>query len=177
MGNILVNISIIIKIKFHHILKGLQSSKMQSYFYLDDTQQRYEKLRDSAETFSLLQFGMTCFSWNSSSKAFTPFAFSFFIFSDPSKLMRLEKRFSFQASSVAFLAENKFNFNKVFYDGIPFLSGAEEKVFRDKKGLAGNCSTHAAEENPLTLTSENQKFVDEKMYKNIYYLLFSLKVF
>ena len=111
----------------------------------------------------MLQFGMTCFAWNPIVKGFTSYAFSFYLFSEPSKLLRLEKRFTFQASSAAFLAENKFDFNKVFYGGIPYLSEAEEKVYREKKGLANGNGTGYNDDQPLALTPENQAFVDEKL--------------
>lgn len=127
---------------------------------MDSIQQRYEKLRDSAENFSLLQFGLTCFTWSQELESFLVRPFSFYLFSDPSKLLKLEKRFNFQASSAAFLAENRFDFNKVFHKGIQFLSRGEEKIFREKRGLL---SKGQDVNQVLDLTAENKAFVDEKL--------------
>lgn len=45
-------------------LSGLCASKAQRYSILDDAQERYLKLRDSALNFGLLQFGLSAFIWN-----------------------------------------------------------------------------------------------------------------
>jgi poly(A)-specific ribonuclease len=144
-----------------YLILGLQSTRSNDYFILDEIGQRYEKLRDSAENFAFLQLGLCLYKKSADNSKLISYPFSFYLLSEPSALLKLEKRVMFQASSAAFLAQNNFDFNKVFYKGIPFLSRAEEKLFCEKRGLSLN--TRSYEDKTLTLTPENQIFVDEKM--------------
>jgi len=43
-----------------------------------------------------------------------------------------ERTFSSQPSSIDFLKKQNFDFNKVFYEGIPFLNAEEESKMRDE---------------------------------------------
>jgi len=46
--------------------------------------------------------------------------------------LRLERTFSFSSSACDFLIKNKFDFGKVFTQGVPYLSRYEECVLRDE---------------------------------------------
>ncbi|KGG52769.1 putative ribonuclease [Mitosporidium daphniae] len=136
---------------------GLYTNKSKSIAMADDMQQRYEKIRDSSQAFSFLQFGMTAFTWDPSTSSFDVKPFSFYLFSDPSKLLGLDRRFSFQASSASFLADFHFNFNKVFHEGIQFLNRSEENNFRQR-------SAEPTSQNPNVLVPpEHAEFVNSNM--------------
>lgn len=51
-------------IAFDTEFSGLTTSRASRYFVLDNHQQRYEKMRDSATNFGLLQTGLSCFCWD-----------------------------------------------------------------------------------------------------------------
>ena len=138
---------------------GLHVNKNKCISMADDMQQRYEKLRDSAQAFAILQFGMTAFTWDAITSSFDVKPFSFYLFSDPSKLFGLERRFSFQSSSASFLVEFQFDFNKVFYEGIPFLNRFEENTFRQRHAESG---VQPQNQN-ITVPPDQLSFVDLNM--------------
>lgn len=112
-------------------LSGLCTHRSQRYSIFDDLQQRYSKLVESASSFALLQFGLAVYRFEPDRGHCTATAFSFHLF--PAAIPNLpERRFSMQHSSIAFLAENRFDFNASLIDGIPFLSRFDERQQRAK---------------------------------------------
>lgn len=54
-------------------------------------------------------------------------SYNFYVFPKPMNRQAPDCRFMCQASSIAFLANQDFDFNKLFKYGIPFLSANEEE--------------------------------------------------
>jgi hypothetical protein len=81
------------------------------------------QVRHSAERFLVCQVGLSCFrlqtdKWVSKTYNFTIFPRTF---GDEKKL------FTCDVGSLGFLAEHKFDFNKMIYHGIPFMPLAQEE--------------------------------------------------
>lgn len=98
----------------------------------DTPSQYYCKLRDGAMGFLLCQFGLAAFRFDEKKQKYTHTAYNFYLFPRPHNRDARDIRFMCQSSSVDFLASQGFDFNKVFKEGIPFLSDPDEKDIRDQ---------------------------------------------
>ncbi|KAG1667789.1 hypothetical protein FOA52_010826 [Chlamydomonas sp. UWO 241] len=85
----------------------------------DDAADRYKRALRSARQFTVLQFGLSVFSRDAATGGYTAKTFNFWVF--PQQRGSHDARFLCQASSLEFLACKGFDFNKVIYDGIPFV--------------------------------------------------------
>lgn len=102
---------------------GLAEGKPPAY--LHDMEDRYEEILQSSESFVINQFGLSTFSWNGSS--YQAKTFNFYTF--PKPFEEYQPRFLCEASSLDFLSQHKFDFNKWIHEGIPYMPGS----LRDKK--------------------------------------------
>lgn len=97
----------------------------------DSPEERYHKLKDNVSNFLLMQFGLAVFKWDPKEEKHIAEAFNFYIFPFRSSSSGIPDRiFSCQSSSIDFLAAQRFDFNKVFYSGIPYLTPEEEANVR-----------------------------------------------
>lgn len=96
-------------------------------------QQLYEDAKEAAQSYNILQFGLTCISWNESFKAYVTKTFNAPLalgivggnqYSDQLST-RLERRVGFSSQTIAFLQKNNFRLDHVFEKGIPYLSTME----------------------------------------------------
>lgn len=95
--------------------------------YYDTLQERYAKLSATAKSFTVSQVGVALFTWDGDC-GYQVQAYNFYVFPRPFK--NWDKRFTCQASSMAYLAEHNFDFNKFFRDGISFLPLSEKEKIR-----------------------------------------------
>ena len=113
---------------------GLSPEGQQEDLY-DSYEQRYNKLLAASQSFIIWQFGLSALKWvparlaSAGEAAPQPGAqghyeartFNFYVFPHPNDAAGWDRRFMCQASSLSFLADQKFDFNRVIYDGIPYL--------------------------------------------------------
>ncbi|KAK9761243.1 hypothetical protein K7432_013994 [Basidiobolus ranarum] len=115
-------------------LTGLQPIKSRLLF-LDSPQQRYSKLRHSANSFLVIQFGLCTFTWSREKNAYVSRPFNFYIF--PGSVMGdsggNERTFLCQSGSLEFLSGCSFDFNKMIASGIPYVNRAEELVLKARR--------------------------------------------
>lgn len=102
---------------------GLADGKPPTY--LHDIEDRYEEVLQSSEAFVINQIGVSAFTWDGS--CYRAKTFNFYTF--PKPFEEWQPRFLSEASSLQFLMEHGFDFNKWIHDGIPFMPGS----LRDKK--------------------------------------------
>ncbi|WIA44176.1 hypothetical protein OEZ86_010505 [Tetradesmus obliquus] len=91
----------------------------QEDYAVDDVTDRYIKAAAAAEQFLVVQFGLSAFVWRPESNSYNVRSFNFHLFPSPQE--DVDARFMCQASSLAFLAGQGFDFNKMVYEGIPYL--------------------------------------------------------
>ncbi|KAK0128249.1 hypothetical protein ONS95_000226 [Cadophora gregata] len=91
-------------------------------------QQQYDDMRSAAETFQVLQFGITCVEEDRDKEFYLarPYNFNVNPLSAEGIDLRLERTFTFSTSACDFLNRNGFDFGKVFREGVPYLSRDEE---------------------------------------------------
>jgi hypothetical protein len=81
----------------------------------------------SAQKFLVSQFGLSAFTYHDG--VYTAKTFNFNIY--PRSFERFDKRFVCQASSLEFLTQHKFDFNKFIYEGIGYLSLQQAQNMRE----------------------------------------------
>ncbi|KAH7419618.1 ribonuclease H-like domain-containing protein [Cadophora sp. MPI-SDFR-AT-0126] len=91
-------------------------------------QQQYDDMRSAAETFQVLQFGITCVEEDREKEFYLarPYNFNVNPLSAEGVDLRLDRTFTFSTSACDFLTKNGFDFGKVFREGVPYLSRDEE---------------------------------------------------
>jgi poly(A)-specific ribonuclease len=103
---------------------GLEASEKNRSNWSDSIAQRYRKSRDNCSQFMALQIGVCLWTTNDKQE-YVAYPFNFYV-------MPKDKNFLVQASSLRFLADNHYDFNKTFGEGIPFLNLDEESQRKDK---------------------------------------------
>ncbi|PBP26994.1 CAF1 family ribonuclease [Diplocarpon rosae] len=97
-------------------------------------QQQYDEMRLAAETFQVLQVGITCVEEDREKEFYLarPFNFNLNPLSAEGVDLRLDRTFTFSTSACDFLKKNSFDFGKVFKEGVPYLSRDEEEERREE---------------------------------------------
>ncbi|XP_042843396.1 poly(A)-specific ribonuclease PNLDC1 isoform X5 [Panthera tigris] len=96
----------------------------------------YLKTRQSVQQFTICQIGLSVFSSiEGESNKYVAHSCNFFLF--PTTFGVLDSEFSFQASSVQFLNQYGFDYNKFLKNGIPYMNEEQEKKIKHNI-LTGN---------------------------------------
>ncbi|XP_068214428.1 poly(A)-specific ribonuclease PARN-like [Palaemon carinicauda] len=93
---------------------------------LDTVEERYAKIRHSAQNFGMIQFGLSTFRFVPTKKKYSHATYCFYILAKPGAGEL------FDTGSLNFLANNGFDFNKLFKEGISYISMKEEAELRLK---------------------------------------------
>jgi len=97
----------------------------------DTPQERYSKLKEGCKDFIIIQFGLCTFTWDKNTESYIVKPFNFYIFPKVWNRQCPDIRFLCQSSSMDFLAEHNFDFNKLFREGISYLRPYDEQKLRD----------------------------------------------
>ncbi|MBZ3890422.1 Poly(A)-specific ribonuclease PARN-like domain-containing protein 1, partial [Sciurus carolinensis] len=117
---------------------GLRSSLSgpQQISLFDLPSEWYLKTRQSVQQFTICQIGLSVFSSvEGEFNKYVAHSYNFFLF--PTTFGILDSEFSFQASSVQFLNQYGFNYNKFLKNGIPYMNEEQEKKIKHNI-LTGN---------------------------------------
>ncbi|NWU92228.1 PNDC1 ribonuclease, partial [Upupa epops] len=106
---------------------GLHSACPQDHDYslFDSPAKQYVKARQSVQRFTVAQLGLAIFL-NETSNKYVVHSYNFFLF--PSTLGATDVEFALTASSIQFLSQYGFDYNKFLKDGIPYMNRAQEKI-------------------------------------------------
>ncbi|XP_037376577.1 poly(A)-specific ribonuclease PNLDC1 isoform X1 [Talpa occidentalis] len=117
---------------------GLRSnlSQPQQISLFDLPSEWYLKTRQSIQQFTICQIGLSVFSSvEGETNKYVAHSCNFFLF--PTTFGTLDSEFSFQASSVQFLNQYGFDYNKFLKKGIPYMNEEQEKKMKHSI-LTGN---------------------------------------
>ncbi|PKI64140.1 hypothetical protein CRG98_015484 [Punica granatum] len=104
-------------------MTGVTSAPWRESFEFDRHDVRYLKVKDSAEKFAVVQFGVCPFRWDSEKLSFTAHPHNFYVFPRQELSVRgSSSEFLCQTSSIDFLARYQFDFNLCIREGIYYLS-------------------------------------------------------
>lgn len=118
-------------VTFDTELTGLSAARHSQYGYFDTPQERYTKVKHSATNFGLLQYGISCFrlrEGENQQPAYDVEAWSFYLWPKVGTSPGVDRNMLMQLSSIEFLVEHGFDFNKTFRQGIPFISRVDEET-------------------------------------------------
>lgn len=98
-------------------------------------QQLYANAKAAAQTYNILQVGLTCIAWSDDKKAYvtktfnTPLALGIIGGNQYSDQLssKIERQIGFSSKTIAFLQSNDFKFSNVFDKGVPYLSAMEAR--------------------------------------------------
>ncbi|XP_016008213.2 poly(A)-specific ribonuclease PNLDC1 isoform X1 [Rousettus aegyptiacus] len=121
-------------IEFTGLRSNLSHPEQISLFDLPS--EWYLKTRQSIQQFTICQIGLSVFSSiEGESNKYVAHSYNFFLF--PTTFGILDSEFSFQASSVQFLNQYGFDYNKFLKNGIPYMNEEQEKKIKQNI-LTGN---------------------------------------
>ncbi|KAH0461397.1 hypothetical protein IEQ34_008972 [Dendrobium chrysotoxum] len=135
-------------------MTGVTSAPWRDSFEFDRSDVRYLKVKDSAEKFAVVQFGLCTFRWDACQGSFIAHPLNFYIF--PRKELSVEgptNEFLCQTTSISFLAKYQFDFNACIHEGISYLSKTQEE-----EALHNLCSAY--ENALLGFSSESEEYVE-----------------
>ncbi|CAO3595265.1 unnamed protein product [Absidia cylindrospora] len=92
---------------------------------LDDIQRRYSKAHHHIQSYTIVQYGVCAFKQTASGITAKPF--NFYVYGGDTDNIQSNRNFLSNASSLSFLQSNRFDFNKLIDQGIPFYNYAEER--------------------------------------------------
>ena len=136
-------------------MTGLTTGPNSKYRPYDEIQERYRKLRDSASNFGMLQLGIAAFNYDTKNNRYEYTAWSFHLFPTVGDASTDYRKWTMQLSSMSFLRDNGFDFNKTFRDGISYLSVKEEADARNKYS-----PTPKASDKDIQMKDEDVEFVN-----------------
>ncbi|KAI8330136.1 ribonuclease H-like domain-containing protein [Blakeslea trispora] len=116
----------------------------------DDLNARYHKLKHCVQEFTIIQYGVCAFK-RTSTGDFEAKPFNFYIFGADTQDIQSRRIFSATPSSLSFLRSNKFDFNKLIEEGIPFYNLSEENsMFPSNQGKSMMTRHTKIQESKLT---------------------------
>ncbi|XP_065539870.1 poly(A)-specific ribonuclease PARN isoform X1 [Lathamus discolor] len=163
--------------EFSGISDGPSVSALTNGF--DTPEERYQKLKKHSMDFLLFQFGLCTFKYDHTEEKYIMKSFNFYIFPKPFNRSSPDVKFVCQSSSIDFLANQGFDFNKVFRNGIPYLNQEEERQLREqydeKRSQANGAGSLSyispnATKCPVTIPEDQKNFI-EKVVEQIEDLL------
>jgi len=111
----------------------------------DSGEERYRKLRHIVKTATLTQFGLSAFEDVSTladggtESRYVAHTFNFYLY--PKAYGPIDTSFKCQSSSLEFLCQHSFDFNKFVYGGVPFLNRSQRDLLssylESQSSLAG----------------------------------------
>lgn len=127
--------------------------------YLATHEQYYSKLRNNINKFQLIQLGISIFK-KITNEEFDCDVYNFYIFPNKCSLLprdEVERYFLCQSSSLKFLLDYNFDFNKLIKEGISYVNLAQMKYIKEK--------VTEKKVNPIVVDSEeNKKFLADVAY-------------
>ncbi|KAF7721418.1 hypothetical protein EC973_004704 [Apophysomyces ossiformis] len=100
------------------------TTPMNTFQATDDLDTRYQKIKASVKEYTIIQYGVCVFKRTGDNYVAKPY--NFYIFGCDTDTITSSRSFGVNASSLSFLRQNNFDFNKLIDGGIPFYNYPEE---------------------------------------------------
>ena len=106
------------------------SSIDTSSFAMKTIEQFYQQRSNFVQQITIFQFGLAIFSKTSNQHKYQVDIYNFYL--HPSSIHPIDVKYLIQSSSIKFLSEYKFDFNKCFSSGISFLNQTQETILSNE---------------------------------------------
>ncbi|XP_050670882.1 poly(A)-specific ribonuclease PARN-like isoform X2 [Leptidea sinapis] len=134
---------------------GLINGRDVSIF--DSPQEYYATLYNGSTEFLLIQYGLCAFYWDEKERKYMNDAYNFYLF--PGSQRGLEKMFLCQSSSLDFLATQGFDFNKLFREGISYMTEPLETRLRES--LLEKQKLYSNDKGTVLIPDENKQQIED----------------
>ncbi|CAF3272694.1 unnamed protein product [Rotaria socialis] len=114
--------------------------------------QLYEQRSSFVKQITILQFGIAIFSKTSEQQKYDVNIYNFYL--NPTSIHPIDVEYSMKSSSIKFLAEFNFDFNKCFYSGISFLNQTQEEILVNQNKSLSNYKFSINEQSFLNILFE-----------------------
>uniref|UniRef100_A0A7N0U321 Uncharacterized protein n=1 Tax=Kalanchoe fedtschenkoi TaxID=63787 RepID=A0A7N0U321_KALFE len=136
-------------------MTGLTSAPWRDSYEFDRFDVRFLKVKDSAENFAVLQFGVCPFRWDPEKQSLVANPYNFYIFPRQETAGGgWSSGFMCQTSSLDFLARHQFDFNACIKEGISYLSREQEDEARKRLELEFDRRYTGLKEEPLVRVAD-----------------------
>jgi len=113
-------------------LSGIPVRKQHASEGRQTLQQRYTEVKRAAETFHILQVGLTCVEQDARSEKYLLRSFNFNLSPLVGDGLGLERQFTYSTGAVDFLLGVGYSMDAPFKEGVPYLSREETDIVRTK---------------------------------------------
>ena len=96
--------------------------------------QFYKQRSTFVKEITIFQFGLAIFSKTSDQQKYIVNVYNFYL--HPTSINSIDVKYRIQSSSIKFLSEYKFDFNKCFYSGISFLNQTQEEILLNQNSIS-----------------------------------------
>lgn len=132
---------------------GLRRDASFAYSELDTAEERYAKARMAAKEFGMIQFGLTTFRFIQKEKMYCHSTFCFYLLGKTGEI------YVYDNSSLRFLANNGFDFAKLYKEGLQYMTVKEEN---EKRSELRSQSLDPPIPSPVKIAEESaKKFLSE----------------
>ncbi|KAF8466616.1 CAF1 family ribonuclease-domain-containing protein [Kalaharituber pfeilii] len=120
-------------------------------------QECYQAMKEAVEMYQLLQVGLCPVEWNEGDKNYIASPINIYVSPIVAQQnFNVDRVFSLQSSTLAFLANNGFDFNTQLRQGVPYLTREEEKNIR-----ATWQEEETGKQRPTPIDPSLQQFADD----------------
>ncbi|XP_019870862.1 poly(A)-specific ribonuclease PARN isoform X1 [Aethina tumida] len=131
-------------------ITGLNVTKDINAF--DTPEEYYIKVKKNCLEFLVIQYGLSLFRYDKENNTFKQTTYNFYIFRKPINRNIPDQRFLCESNSIDFLTAQGFDFNKLFKDGLSYLTSQEYEKF--KSDLEEKKKNHI-----FTIQNENKDII------------------
>lgn len=122
-------------IAFDLELSGIPTQRQRITDGKQTVAERYAELKHAAETYHILQIGLTCVEEDEVNKKYVMRAFNFNLSPLIYEGLDFERSFTYSSGAVDFLIQHNYQMNAPFASGIPYLTRPEAEEARERTRL------------------------------------------
>ncbi|CAF5148271.1 unnamed protein product, partial [Rotaria sp. Silwood1] len=119
---------------------------------IKSVKQFYEQRSNFVKQITIFQFGLAIFSKTSDQQKYDVNIYNFYL--NPTSIHPIDVKYLIQSSSIKFLSEYNFDFNKCFYSGISFVNQTQEQILLNQNKSMSNYRFSISEQNFLSFLFE-----------------------
>jgi poly(A)-specific ribonuclease len=113
-------------------LSGIPTRKHNSSHGRQTLQQRYHEVKRAAETFHILQVGLTCVEQDEENEQYLLRAYNFNLSPLVGDGLNVEREFTYSTGAVEFLLSVGYSMDAPYKDGVPYMTREETKDARKR---------------------------------------------
>lgn len=122
-------------ISFDLELSGIPTQQRRNTDGKQTLSQRYREIKAAAETFHILQIGLTCVEEDVDNERYLMRAYNFNLSPLINEGLDIERNFTYSTGAVDFLLQHNYRMEAPFSSGIPYLTRDETRIAKERATL------------------------------------------